>query len=97
MTFLIGWILIGVLNIYSQTMVQMVVPSDKINVPLSSMIGISVALAPLGALSAGFISRYFTAKSIIVFAAGLILMIGIYWFFNNNVRSIESLEVIGGN
>lgn len=97
LTFLIGWILIGVLNIYSQTMVQMVVPSDKINVALSSMIGISVALAPLGALSAGFISKYFTAKSIIVFAAGLILMIGIYWFFNNNVRSIESLEVIGGN
>lgn len=97
LTYLIGWILIGVLNIYSQTMVQMIVPSDKISVALSSMIGISVALAPLGALSAGFISRYYSAEEIIVFAAGSILMIGIYWYFNKSVRDIESLEVIGGN
>ncbi len=93
--FLLGWILIGVLNIYSQTIVQTVVPLDKVGVALSSMIGLSVAMAPFGALSAGYLSRYYPSNNIMMYAASLILCIAIYWFFNKHMNQLTTLETIG--
>ncbi len=90
--FLIGWTLVGILNIYSQTLVQMIVPTEKIGVALSSMIGISVALAPLGALSTSFLSKYFSAERILLLASLFILLTGIYWLFNQNIRNMPSLS-----
>lgn len=94
-TFLSGWISVGILNIYSQTILQKIVPAEKIGAALSSMIGISVALAPLGALSAGFLSRYFQARILIVSASVLILAVGIRWLLDRNIRGMDSLEAVG--
>lgn len=95
--FLLGWVLIGILNIYSQTIVQMMVPIEQIGVALSSMIGVSVALAPFGAISASILSRYYDSKKIILFASFLILISALYWVFNKNIRNMKSLEEVGSS
>lgn len=94
LTFLGGWSLIGILNIYSQTMVQMIVPKNELGVALSSMIGVSVALAPLGALSSGLLSRYYNVQTIIILSAGLIILVGLYWLCNKNIRNLGLLNDI---
>ena len=43
--FLFGWILIGILNTYSQTMIQCIISKDKLDVAMSTMIGLSKHLA----------------------------------------------------
>ena len=48
--FLFGWVLIGILNTYSQTMIQCVISKDELDVAMSTMIGLSIAFSPLGAL-----------------------------------------------
>ena len=94
--FFIGWVLIGILNIYSQTVIQMSTPRDKVTIVLSAMLGLSTALSPLGALGTSFMSRYYDNKVVIFSATFLILIIGIYWLFNESIKNIESLKRIGG-
>ena len=62
--FLFGWILIGILNTYSQTMIQCIISKDKLNVAMSTMIGLSIAFSPLGALLAGVLSIKYSIKTI---------------------------------
>ena len=90
--FLIGWILIGILNTYSQTMIQCIVNKDKLDVAMSTMIGLSIAFSPLGALVAGILSIKFNTKIIIVFTSLLILSIFLFWLFNNNIRKLPSFS-----
>lgn len=85
-SFLVGWILVGMLNIYSQTIVQLTAPMDKLSIALSAMVGLSVALAPFGALAAGLMSRYVSINLIIILACGLISIVGIYWYLSTSVR-----------
>ena len=94
--FFIGWVLIGILNIYSQTVIQMSTPRDKVTIVLSAMLGLSTALSPLGALVTSFMSRYYDNKVVIFSATFLILIIGIYWLFNESIKNIKSLKRIGG-
>ena len=90
--FLFGWILIGILNTYSQTMIQCIVNKDKLDVAMSTMIGLSIAFSPLGALVAGILSIKFNTKIIIVFTSLLILSIFLFWLFNNNIRKLPSFS-----
>ena len=94
--FFIGWTLIGLLNIYSQTVIQMIVPTYKLPIVLSSMIGVSTIVAPLGALFTSVMSKYYNIDIIILIATIIIFIIGIYWLFSNNVRNIKSLDDMGG-
>ena len=64
--FLFGWILIGILNTYSQTMIQCIISKDKLDVAMSTMIGLSIAFSPLGALLAGVLSIKYSIKTIII-------------------------------
>ena len=93
-SFLVGWILVGVLNIYSQTIVQLTAPMDKLSIALSAMVGFSVALAPFGALTAGLISAYISVNYIIVIASALIFLIGIYWYLSSAVRSMGDMAAL---
>ncbi len=90
--FLFGWILVGILNTYSQTMIQCIVSKDKLDVAMSTMIGLSIALSPLGALFAGILSIKFNTKIIIIITSLLILSIFLFWLFNNNIRKLPSFS-----
>ena len=97
--FLFGWILIGILNTYSQTMIQCIISKDKLDVAMSTMIGLSIAFSPLGALLAGLLSIKYSIKTIIIITSLLIFSIFLFWLFNKNIRNLPSfsklLEIMG--
>lgn len=90
--FLFGWILIGILNTYSQTMIQCVISKDKLDVAMSTMIGLSIAFTPLGALIAGILSIKYNTKTIIIITSLLIFCVFLFWLFNNNIRKLPSFS-----
>ena len=90
--FLFGWILIGILNTYSQTMIQCIISKDKLDVAMSTMIGLSIAFSPLGALFAGVLSTKYSIKTIIIITSLLIFSIFLFWLFNNNIRKLPSFS-----
>ena len=90
--FLFGWILIGILNTYSQTMIQCIISKDKLNVAMSTMIGLSIAFSPLGALLAGVLSIKYSIKTIIIITSLLIFSIFLFWLFNKNIRNLPSFS-----
>ena len=90
--FLFGWILIGILNTYSQTMIQCVISKDKLDVAMPTMIGLSIAFSPLGALMVGILSIKYNTKIIIIITSLLILSIFLFWLFNNNIRKLPSFS-----
>ena len=90
--FLFGWILIGIFNTYSQTMIQCIVSKDKLDVAMSTMIGLSIAFTPLGALIAGILSIKYNTKTIIIITSLLIFCVFLFWLFNNNIRKLPSFS-----
>ena len=90
--FLFGWILIGILNTYSQTMIQCIISKDKLGVAMSTMIGFSIAFSPLGALLAGVLSIKYSIKTIIIITSLLIFSIFLFWLFNKNIRNLPSFS-----
>lgn len=90
--FLFGWILIGILNTYSQTMIQYIISKDKLDVAMSTMIGLSIAFSPLGALLAGVLSIKYSIKTIIIITSLLIFSIFLFWLFNKNIRNLPSFS-----
>ena len=90
--FLFGWILIGILNTYSQTMIQCIISKDKLDVAMSTMIGLSIAFSPLGALLAGVLSIKYSIKAIIIITSLLIFSIFLFWLFNKNIRNLPSFS-----
>ena len=90
--FLFGWILIGILNTYSQTMIQCIISKDKLDVAISTMIGLSIAFSPLGALLAGVLSIKYSIKTIIIITSLLIFSIFLFWLFNKNIKNLPSFS-----
>ena len=90
--FLFGWILIGILNTYSQTMIQCIVSKDKLDVAMSTMIGLSIAFSPLGALLAGVLSIKYNIETIIIITSLLIFSIFLFWLLNKNIRNLPSFS-----
>ena len=90
--FLFGWVLIGILNTYSQTMIQCVISKDELDVAMSTMIGLSIAFSPLGALIAGILSIKYNTKTIIIITSLLIFCVFLFWLFNNDIRKLPSFS-----
>ena len=90
--FLFGWVLIGILNTYSQTMIQCVISKDELDVAMSTMIGLSIAFSPLGALIAGILSIKYNTKTITIITSLLIFCVFLFWLFNNNIRKLPSFS-----
>ena len=90
--FLFGWVLIGILNTYSQTMIQCGISKDELDVAMSTMIGLSIAFTPLGALIAGILSIKYNTKTIIIITSLLIFCVFLFWLFNNNIRKLPSFS-----
>ena len=88
----LGWFVIGVVNVYAQTMVQILVPRDKLGSAMGAMVGISTFMAPLGALMGGALGEYLGSPMTILLASFIILAVAVYWIFNNSIRKLPSVN-----
>ena len=88
----LGWFVVGIVNVYAQTMVQMIVPSEKIGSAMGAMVGISTFMAPLGALLGGFLGEYLSSPIAILIASIIILLVAIYWSLNKNIRKLPPIN-----
>lgn len=88
----LGWFIVGIVNVYAQTMVQMLVPSEKIGSAMGAMVGISTFMAPVGALVGGFLGEYLSSSKAIFIGSAIILLVAIYWALNKNIRKLPSVN-----
>ena len=88
----LGWFVAGIVNVYAQTMVQMIVPSEKIGSAMGAMVGISTFMAPLGALLGGYLGEYLSSPKAILIASVIILFVSIYWALNKNIRKLPAIN-----
>ena len=88
----LGWFVVGIVNVYAQTMVQMIVPSEKIGSAMGAMVGISTFMAPLGALLGGYLGEYLSSPKAILIASVIILLVAIYWALNRNIRKLPAVS-----
>ena len=92
----IGWFVVGIVNVYAQTMVQMIVPSEKIGSAMGAMVGISTFMAPLGALLGGYLGEYLSSPKAILIASVIILIVATYWALNKNIRKLPAVNNFNG-
>lgn len=88
----LGWFVVGIVNVYAQTMVQMIVPSERIGSAMGAMVGISTFMAPLGALLGGYLGEYLSSPKAIIIASIIILLVAIYWALNKNIRKLPAVS-----
>ena len=88
----LGWFVAGIVNVYAQTMVQIIVPSEKIGSAMGAMVGISTFMAPLGALLGGYLGEYLSSSKAILIASVIILVVSIYWALNKNIRKLPAIN-----
>lgn len=88
----LGWFVVGIVNVYAQTMVQMIVPSEKIGSAMGAMVGISTFMAPLGALLGGYLGEYLSSAKTIFIAGIIIFLVAIYWALNKNIRKLPAIN-----
>lgn len=88
----LGWFVIGLVNVYAQTMVQIIVPSEKIGSAMGAMVGISTFMAPIGALFGGFLGEYLSSSKAIFIGSFIIFLVAIFWALNKNIRKLPSVN-----
>lgn len=88
----LGWFVAGIVNVYAQTMVQIIVPSEKIGSAMGAMVGISTFMAPIGALLGGYLGEYLSSPKAILIASVIILIVSIYWALNKNIRKLPAIN-----
>lgn len=88
----LGWFVVGLVNVYAQTMVQIIVPSEKIGSAMGAMVGISTFMAPLGALFGGFLGEYLSSSKAIFIGSFIIFLVSIFWALNENIRKLPSVN-----
>ena len=88
----LGWFVVGIVNVYAQSMVQIIVLSEKIGSAMGAMVGISTFMAPLGALFGGFLGEYLSSSKAIFIGSLIILIVAIIWALNENIRKLPSVN-----
>lgn len=88
----VGWFVVGIVNVYAQTMVQMIVPGDKIGSAMGAMVGISTFMAPIGALLGGYLGEYLSSQKTIIIASIIIFIVAIYWALNKNISKLPAVN-----
>lgn len=88
----VGWFVVGIVNVYAQTMVQMIVPGDKIGSAMGAMVGISTFMAPIGALLGGYLGEYLSSQKNILIASIIIFIVAIYWALNKNISKLPAVN-----
>ena len=90
----LGWFVVGLVNVYAQTMVQIIVPSEKIGSAMGAMVGISTFMAPLGALFGGYLGEYLSSSKAIFIGSFIVFLVAIFWALNENIRKLPSVNKI---
>lgn len=93
----LGWFVVGLVNVYAQTMVQIIVPNEKLGSAMGTMVGISTFMAPLGALFGGFLGEYLSSSRAIFIGSFIIFLVAILWALNENIRKLPSINNIHKN
>lgn len=88
----VGWFVVGVVNVYAQTIVQMIVPGEKIGSAMGAMVGISTFMAPIGALLGGYLGEYLSSQKTILIASIIIFIVAIYWALNKNINKLPAVN-----
>lgn len=88
----VGWFVVGIVNVYAQTMVQIIVPGDKIGSAMGAMVGISTFMAPIGALLGGYLGEYLSSQKTILIASIVIFIVAIYWALNKSISKLPSVN-----
>ena len=88
----LGWFVVGLVNVYAQTMVQILVPRDKLGSAMGTMVGISTFMAPIGALMGGALGEHFGSSMTIMIASFIIFAVAVYWIFNKSIRQLPSVN-----
>lgn len=88
----LGWFVVGVVNVYAQTMVQIIVPSEKIGSAMGAMVGISTFMSPIGALFGGVLGGYLSSSKAIFIGSFIIFLVAIFWALNKNIRKLPSVN-----
>lgn len=88
----IGWFVIGIINVYGQTMVQVLVPKDKLASAMGAMIGLSTFMSPIGALFGGFIAEIIGYSEAIFVGSLIIIIVAIYWTFDKSISKLPKLD-----
>lgn len=88
----LGWFVIGLVNVYAQTMVQIIVPSEKVGSAMGAMVGISTFMTPLGALLGGYLGEYLSSSKAIFIGSFIIFLVTIFWALNENIRKLPSVN-----
>ncbi|WP_169710789.1 MFS transporter [Staphylococcus lutrae] len=92
--FLIGWMVVGIFNIFSQTIVQLKVNADQLGMAMGSMIGVSTSLAPIGALLGGTIGNILNSHFVIILFASLFIGVALFWLSQTSIRKMSHLNTI---
>lgn len=88
----VGWFVVGIVNVYAQTMVQLIVPGDKIGSAMGAMVGISTFMAPIGSLLGGYLGEYLSSQKTILIASIIIMIVAIYWALNKNISRLPAVN-----
>lgn len=89
-----GWFIVGLVNVYGQTMVQILVCKEKIASAMGVMIGISSFMAPFGALVGGWMGDFFGSFWAIFFASLIVIGVSIFWTLSGNIRKLPRIDKI---
>lgn len=92
-----GWFIVGIVNVYAQTMIQITVPKNKLGSAMGTMIGISTLMAPFGALLGGFLGDFFGSSYTILIASIIITSVSFYWNFNKSIKNLPSVNEFNKN
>ena len=95
--FVLGWMIIGIFNLLSQTIVQLAVAENQIGIAMGSMIGISVSLSPFGALLGGALGHIYDSHVVTTIFSSMFILVAIYWFSQSSIRGLSHINNIGAS
>ncbi len=86
--FAIGWIPAGMINVLSQVMIQSVVPPQLIGRVMAAVLGLSAAIAPVGAILGGALGAW-AGNGVLIISCGVIVIVNsAYWLLNKHTRAM---------
>lgn len=92
--FLVAWLPVGLINVLSQTMLQLLISKRRIGVVMGATLGISTCLAPFGALVGGVVGSLFNSAFVIAISGVGTILIGLFWLSLKSFRELKTLAFI---
>ncbi|MCI7239409.1 MAG: MFS transporter [Anaerococcus sp.] len=90
--YLASWISAGIVNIYSQTLLQINIDKTKIAVAMSALYSLAVLLAPLGSLLGGRATEHIGTNYVIILAGIIVILAGFSVLFNKDIKNLKGFN-----